>query len=262
MTAVTAFEPSALDRFKLRVGAAIQEHPIVRHNRYTQWFATGNASDEELREFTVQFSVFSHLFLEAQLRKCINAADRSGYRAAKEILLNELGVGFTPNGSVEGGTFRCSAGHFEWLVLFAQTFGLEWNDLGKRRLGTSSTLAFCDALLTWYGSEDESTAIGASYAIEHWAAAGFWKELIAGLRVIKQQRIPNLPLGFWTWHDALEERHAEHTHDEFREAFDKPGFSPERFLTAGAAMLDAVEAFWNGLASAQPGFTVPGLRER
>jgi hypothetical protein len=262
MTAVTPFEPFALDRFKRRVSAAIQEHPIVGHSGYTRWFAGGAASDAELCAFTVQFSVFSHLFLEAQLRKCINAPDRSGYRAAKEILLNELGVVFTSAGSVEGGTFRFTAGHFEWLAQFAQTFGLEWNDLGKRRLGSPSTLRFCDALLEWYGSEDESTATGASYAIEHWAAAGFWKELIAGLRIVKQQRIPDLPLGFWTWHDALEERHAEHTDDELREAYSKPGFSPERFLAAGTAMLDAVESFWNGLAAAQPGLAVPGLRER
>ncbi len=262
MTAVTAFEPFALDRFKRRVSAAIQEHPIVRHNSYTRWFAGGAASHAELRAFSVQFSVFSHLFLEAQLRKCINAPDRSAYRAAKEILLNELGVGFTPAGSVEGGTFRFTAGHFEWLAQFAQTLGLEWNDLGKRRLGSPSTLTFCDALLEWYGSEDESTATGASYAIEHWAAAGFWKELITGLRIVKQQRMPSLPLGFWTWHDALEERHAEHTDDELREAYSKPGFSPERFLVAGTAMLDAVESFWNGLESAQPGLAVPGLRER
>jgi hypothetical protein len=261
MTAVTAFEPFALDRFKRRVSAAIQEHPIVRHNPYTRWFAGGAASDAELRAFCVQFSVFSHLFLEAQLRKCINAPDRSGYRAAKEILLNELGVGFTPGGSVEGGTFRFTAGHFEWLAHFARTLGLEWSDLGKRRLGSPSTVAFCDALLTWYGSEDESTATGASYAIEHWAAAGFWKELIAGFRIVKE-RIPDLPLGFWTWHDALEERHAEHTDDELREAYFKPGFSPERFLDAGTAVLDAVELFWNGLALPQPGLAVPGLRER
>jgi hypothetical protein len=248
MTAIRAFEPTALEQMQNRVATAIDGHAIVRFNRYTHWFSRGDASREALRAFTVQFSVFSHLFLEAQLRKCINAPDRASYRAGKEILLNELGVGFTPDGSVDGGTFRFTAGHFEWLAHFAQTIGLEWDDIGKRRLGTPSTLAFCDALVTWYGAEDESTAAGASYAIEHWAAAGFWKDLIAGLRIVKERSIPELPLGFWTWHDALEERHAEHTDDELSEAFRKPGFSPERFLDAGAAMLDAVESFWNGLA--------------
>jgi hypothetical protein len=238
---------NALDRFSRTVAAAVGEHPIVRENAYTQWFARGLATDDELRAFTVQFSVFSHLFLEAQLRKCLSAPDIESYRAGKEILMNELGVVFTPAGSVEGGTFRFRAGHFEWLAEFAQALGLSWNQIGKRAHGLPSTLRFCDALMEWYGSSDESTAAGASFAIEHWAAAGFWKELIAGLRAVKAARHPDLPLGFWTWHDRLEDQHAAHTDDELGAAFAKPGFSEERFVTAGSAMLDAVADFWNGL---------------
>lgn len=239
------------EEFERAVASSIDRHAIVRENAYTRWFSQGEANVEQLRAFTTQFSVFSHLFIEAQLRKCINAPDLQSYRAGKEILMNELGVVFARSGSVEGGTFRFTAGHFEWLAHFAEALGLEWRDIGKRRHGAASTLAFCDALVLWYGAEDESTSAGASYAIEHWAAAGFWKELIAGLRAVKRDRLPDLPLGFWTWHDALEETHAAHTSDEMREAFAKPGFSADRFLTAGGAMLDAVAGFWNGLDEAR-----------
>lgn len=230
----------------------IFEHRIVRENRFTRWFAQGNASDDELRRFTVQFSVFSHLFIEAQLRKCINAPDLESYRAGKEILMNELGVVFTPEGSVEGGRFRFRAGHFEWLAEFAESLGLAWHEIGKREHGTPATLAFCDALLEWYGSRDASTAAGASFAIEHWAAAGFWKELIAGLRILKARRHPGMPLGFWTWHDALEEQHASHTSDELAAVAAKPEFSQERFIRAGTAILDAVAGFWDGLYESMP----------
>lgn len=249
---MSALAPTTdLVAFEEAVARSIDRHPIVRQNAYTTWFACGEATLEQLRDFTVQFSVFSHLFIEAQLRKCINAPDLQSYRAGKEILMNELGVGFTQSGTIEGGTFQFTAGHFEWLANFAQALGLRWQEIGKRPLGRPSTLAFCDALMAWYSSPDESTAAGASYAIEHWAAAGFWKELIAGLRVIKESRMPKLPLGFWTWHDALEENHAAHTDEELREAFAKPGFSPERFLIAGEAMLEAVGEFWNGLDTAR-----------
>ncbi len=238
---------TSLEAFKSTVSDTIERHAIVRENRYTQWFARGEATDAELREFTVQFSVFSHLFIEAQLRKCINAPSVEAYRAGKEILMNELGVVFTASGSVEGGTFRFRAGHFEWLATFAAALGLQWDQIGKRRHGSNSTIAFCDALMEWYGSDDESTAAGASYAIEHWAAAGFWKDLISGLHRLKAQRLPDLPLGFWTWHDALEEQHAAHTDDELHAAFAKTEFSADRFIRAGEAMLDAVAGFWNGL---------------
>jgi hypothetical protein len=249
--------------FESRAGDVVTHHPVVVANPYTRWFATGAATRDDVRHLTVQFSVFSHLFVEAQLRKVINAADLDGYRAGKEILLNELGVVFrprngaaagtapelvSPEGSVEGGTFRFGAAHFEWLVKFAEPLGLGFADLGKRRHGTASTLFFCDELLRLYGAADPSTAEGASFAVEHWAAAGFWKELIAGLQAFKEQESPALPLGFWTFHDRLEDQHAAHTEDELREAFDTAGFDEERFLRGAAEMLDGVHAFWQGLA--------------
>jgi hypothetical protein len=239
--------PTDLERFRASVSASLHAHPILRTNRYTAWFSTGAPSDEHLRRFVVQFSVFSHLFVEAQLRKCINAPDIASYRASKEILLNELGVTFTRSGSVDGGRFAFRAAHFEWLAEFAAALGLEWRQIGKRAMGMPSTLQFCDTLLEWYGSSDESSAAGASYAIEHWAAAGFWKDLIRGLRRIKAARWPDLPLGFWTWHDRLEERHAAHTDDELAQTHAKSGFSALRFLAAGNAVLDGVALFWNGL---------------
>lgn len=238
---------TALDRFRTAVTAQIDSHQVVRGNRYTTWFARGQASIEDLRAFTVQFSVFSHLFIEAQLRKCINARDIQSYRASKEILMNELGVTFTEQGSVDGATFTFRAAHFEWLAAFADTLGLGFEEIGKRELGSPPTLDFCDALMRWYASPNVSESTGASYAIEHWAAAGFWKDLIGGLTRIKRTRLPAMPLGFWVWHDRLEDRHAAHTDDELAAAFDSRDFDEAAFLRAGRAMLDAVQTFWEGL---------------
>jgi hypothetical protein len=262
---------TASDRFPAFVARAhevVSRHPVVAANPYTPWFATGAATREEVRHLTVQFSVFSHLFIEAQLRKVLNAPDLESYHASKEILLNELGVIFRSKegtragvgdgatdpslvgteGTVEGGQFRFGAAHFEWLLKFAKPLGLNFADLGKRRVGTPPTLFFCDELLRIYGAEDGSTAAGASYAVEHWAAAGFWKELVAGLRAFQARECPALPLGFWTFHDQLENQHAAHTEEELREEYAKPGFDEARFLKAAHEMLDGVHAFWRGLA--------------
>ncbi|MGH9085201.1 MAG: hypothetical protein ACRDYW_07080, partial [Acidimicrobiales bacterium] len=208
---------------------------------------------------------FSHLFVEAQLRKVINAADLDTYRAGKEILLNELGVVFNAGGrapaaagdtdpdlvategTIDGGRFRFGAAHFEWLLRFAKPLDLDFDDLGKRRHGTPPTLYFCDELLDVYGAEDAAIAEGASYAVEHWAAAGFWKELIAGLEAFKAKQCPQLPLAFWTWHDKVEDQHAAHTADELAEAYAEPWFDEDRFLAGATRMLDGVQAFWDGL---------------
>jgi hypothetical protein len=256
-----------LEAFRAEVEALVAHHPVVVDNAYTRWFAKGDATRAEVRHLTVQFSVFSHEFVEAQLRKVINAADLESYRAGKEILMNELGVVFKPasgstttapeagvdpdlvgtEGTVDGGRFRFAAAHFEWLLRFGAPLGLGFADMGKRRQGTVSTLFFCDELLRIYGSDDPSVAEGASYAVEHWAAAGFWKELIAGLTAFKERECPELPMGFWIWHDKIEDQHAAHTEDELVEAFSRPGFDPARFLRGAAEMLNGVKAFWDGL---------------
>ena len=257
-----------LARFRTRVESLVHHHPVVVDNAYTRWFAAGSADRDEVRHLAVQFSVFSHQFVEAQLRKVLNAADLDSYRSGKEILMNELGVVFKPTlpgsagaaaadgvdpdivgteGTVDGGRFRFTAAHFEWLLRFGAPIGLGFDDMGKRRHGTASTLFFCDELLRIYGSEDASIAEGASYAVEHWAAAGFWKELIAGLTAFKQRECPDLPMGFWIWHDKIEDQHAAHTADELAEAFFRADFDEERFLAGAAEMLDGVKAFWDGL---------------
>ncbi len=245
-----------LERFRARVDEVVANHPVVADNAYTRWFAQGEATADEVRHLTVQFSVFSHLFVEAQLRKCINATTIESYRAGKEILLNELGVAFSgppdeegvaTEGSVEGGRFRFGAAHFEWLLRFAAPLGLGFGDVGKPRHGTPATLHFCDELLRIYGSDDPSEAEGASYAVEHWAAAGFWKELITGLRAFRDRVDLKLPLGFWTWHDKVEDQHAAHTSDELDEAYGQPWFDEDRFLRAATEMLDGVQVFWDGL---------------
>ena len=261
---MTVTESSRHTDLEARVDRLVSRHPVVVANPYTAWFATGQATAAEVRHLTVQFSVFSHLFVEAQLRKVINAADIDTYRSGKEILMNELGVIFKPGpstvvddvvdparvsveGSVDGSRFRFTAAHFEWLLRFSQPLGLRFDQLGKRRHGTATTLHFCDELLRIYGSEDSSTAEGASYAVEHWAAAGFWKELIAGLTAFRERECPRLDLAFWTWHDKVEDQHAAHTADELAEAVALPGFDDGKFLAGAADMLDGVQAFWDGL---------------
>ncbi len=244
-------------------------HPVITDNRYCEWFATGKANSENIKHFVIQFSVFSNLFLIAQLLKVINAGTLEGMRASKEILANELGVIFHKEGasmgevsdtdregdpdivalegSVDGGRFRFRAAHFEWLVRMGAVLGLGFNDMGKRRHGTPSTLFFCDQLSAIYGNEDPNIAEGASFAVENWAAAGFWKQLIAGLDAFKQTEEPKLPLAFFTWHDKIEEQHAGHVMDELEELYFTDDFDEEKFIKGGKDMLDGVQAFWTGL---------------
>lgn len=261
------------EEFLAEVRKNFLSHEIVVSNAYTYWFSQGLANFQELKHFAIQFSVFSNQFLVAQLQKMINANSLAEMRSAKEILANEIGVVFnghkqvnsnlseeekdrqgdpelvSTSGGIDGGTFHFRAAHFEWLLKFGAAIGLSFNDMGKRRHGSKSTLHFCDELIKVYGSEDANTASGASFAIENWAAAGFWQELEDGLSLIKKESIPNLPLAFFTWHNRLEAQHASNTVEELKSIFFQPDFDKEKFLAGGLAMLEALSVFWNGLIS-------------
>lgn len=259
------------DAFKQTIEERFMHHPVVTKNAYTQWFAHGEMPVDHLRRFAIEFSVFSNQFLLAALNRVINADSLHAARESKEILMNELGVIYnkgargagapgsndedregdpalvSTEGTVDGGKFRFQAAHFEWLLRFGQSLGLTFDDLGKRRNGSPSTLHFCDELFRLYGSDDYNEAMGAAFAVENWAAAGFWKELISGLERMKATRVPDMPLAFFTWHDKIEEQHKAHVWDELRDCYESPKFREAPFLAAGVKMLDGVKVFWDGL---------------
>lgn len=270
---MTVAQSAEFKRFQREVDDLVASHEVVTSNPYTAWFEKGDLSPEDVRPFAVQFSVFSNQFLVAQLKKMINAETLESMRESKEILANEIGVMFRSakskeaaealtdeekdrvgdpdlvgvEGSIEGGTFHFRAGHFEWLLRFGEPLGLTFDDMGRRKHGWPSTLYFCDELARIYGDGEGMVGMGASYAVEHWAAAGFWKQLIRGLSAFKESQCPNLPLAFFTWHDRIEDNHAAHTEHELMEAFERPDFDGGLYMDAAAEMLDGVKAFWWGL---------------
>ena len=120
------------------------------------------------------------------------------------------------------------------LPAIGQGVGLSYNDMGKRKHGTESTLHFCDELQRLYGSDDGQIAEGASFAVENWAAAGFWQELEDGLTIINQKRSPKLKLAFFTWHNRVEAQHASHTMEELEEVYSSNMRSPLKAALPGA----------------------------
>ena len=260
---MTTLVNAGFENLKKEVNSNIFTHPVIRDNKYCEWFSKGNISKQDAIDLTVQFSIFSNQFLIAQLMKVINAQTIEEARAGKEILCNELGVIFTSKdtdnkiadtdlvgikGTVNNSTYKFEAAHFEWLVNFAEPLGLKYEDLGKSQFALPSTSFFCEELQRLYGSADPQTALGASFAVENWAASGFWKQLITGFEKFKTETDINLKLFFFKWHDALEAQHAQHTWSELEEVyFSSPDFDTDLFIDSAVEMLEGVSSFWNGL---------------
>ncbi len=271
---LTQKQVTDFQQFLAQVDRQFLQHRIITNNAYTKWFSKGNATDEELRHFIRQFAVFSNQFLVAALLKAINSPTLEQSRASREILLNELGVIYrqpeqpissrvalteeekdkigdpelvSTEGTVDGGSCRFQAAHFEWLLGVAKDLELDFAEVGKRKHGRPTTLHFCDELIRLYGSDDPQIAQGASFAVENWAAAGFWQELEDGLSEIKQTRHPHLHLAFFSWHNRVEAQHAGHTLEELEEVYFDPKFDRAKFFQGGKEILEAIAVFWDGL---------------
>ena len=250
----------SLLEFQHHIQTSMLQHRVITHNAYTSWFSQGRQNLSQIKAFIIQFSVFSNQFLLAQMNKMINADSLESMRSSKEILANEIGVRFkskkdkttdeiygSTDGSVENSTFRFGSAHFEWIYAIARELGLNFDEIGKARQGTESTRFFCDELFRLYGGDNYQLSQSASFAIENWAAAGFWKELITGFDLFNRNNSMHLPLGFFIWHDRIESQHAEHTQEELEELYFTHEIDEEGFILNGNTMLDAVDVFWNGL---------------
>ena len=96
---ISGEDAAAFSTFVDTCNRELMTHPVITDNAYCKWFASGAADREDVKHFIVQFSVFSNLFLIAQLLKTINAGSLEGMRASKEILANEIGVIFHKPGA-------------------------------------------------------------------------------------------------------------------------------------------------------------------
>ena len=252
-----------LEAFKTVVRRELFTHPVITENAYTSWFSRGDLDEEQVADLLVQFSVFSNHFLVLQVKRMVNAATIEGERCARNILMNECGVGLDPRtGSVEGRTFASSNAHLNWLRDAGAVLGLEPMQLGRWQAGSAATHRFLNGLDKTYGSHDGMIGAGASFAIECWAASGlgggprleagnFWRQLIRGLESFNARRkadgLEPVPLGFFKFHAEIEAGHGVNVWRELEETFAQPGFDAKKFLKGGKKALDAIELFWLGL---------------
>ncbi len=267
----------AFGEFLDRVQNDLLRHRIITDNAYTRWFRDGRATDAELAHFVRQFSVFSNQFLVAALLRVINAPSLQQARAAKEILMNELGViyrkGNAPTaparqdvadddeardregdpdlvsteGTVDGGLFRFRAAHFEWLLAVGEALGLGFDDLGKRRNGRDYTLHFCDELQRLLRRRGRPDRRGSELRRRELGCGRF----LAGARgrpaAHQVDPPPALKVAFFTWHNRVEAQHAGHTMEELEGVFFDPSFDESRFFQGAREVLEAIAGFWEGL---------------
>ncbi len=228
----------AFERLIVEACAKVMCHPVIADNRYLERLAEGVTLAQARHELQ-QLSVFGLQFDVAQARLVANALTEEAYHERLKVLLNEKGIPYEDGFEGElTGQWSPATVHFRWMQTTAEGLGLRFEDLGKIGIGLPETRRFVEATFGYYASTDQNTALGASFAIENWAANSLWPPWIAGMKKLNKELETPVNLGYLTYHEQQEEHHSQATLDELLESFGNPSFDPGTFLAGAQAILD------------------------
>ena len=216
---------------------------VLRHrainNSYLDRFQTGNLTDEELKEFAVEFYNFARYFPQILVSQLVNTEDEKVADELTKVLYSELGDGKT--------------GHRHELLYreFLRSIGIDVHEAMSRAM-LPSTRAYIDGMEQLYGDGNHAKALGASFGLENMAIT-MWDHLIPGLIHLKSTRYPKMDITYFTFHRELESTHEEAMEqavDALQGSIGGAGMSEQQendFRCGMITVLEYLEGFWMGL---------------
>lgn len=225
--------------FQEEMRACVLRHGAI-NNPYLKRFQAGDLTDEEFREFIVQFYNFARFFPRILVAQLVNTEDERIADELTKVLYSEMGDGETRR-------------RHELLYRdFMRSLGISVHDAMVQPM-LASTRAYIDGMEHLYSDGNHARALGASFGLENMAIT-MWDHLIPGLALLKQVRYPNMDETYFTFHRQLEASH-EAAMAQALEAAEQPtpseqGMSPQErddFYSGMIMVLDYLEAFWMGL---------------
>ena len=220
---------------------------VLRHgainNPYLDRFKVGSLTDEEFREFAVEFYNFARFFPKILVSQLVNTEDEAVADELTNVLYSELGSG------------RIKNRHELLYRDFLRSTGMDIHEAMTRPM-LPSTRAYIDGMEQLYSSGNHAIALGASFGLENMAIT-MWDHLIPGLKKLKKERYPGMDMTYFTFHRDLESTH-EDAMEKAVEAMDGAGASGtgkmsaqerESFRAGCKAVLNYLEGFWLGLGT-------------
>lgn len=230
------------------VRAEVLRHGAI-HNSFLTRFRAGEVSDDEFRDFAVQFYSFARFFPRILAAQLVNTEDEAVADELTKVLYSELGDGLVKNR------------HELLYRRFLRSIGISIRDAMMTPM-RASTRAYIDGMEDLYASRNHATALGASFGLENMAIT-MWDQLIPGLSMIRTTRYPHMDVTYFTFHRQLESEH-EKAMAQAMEAVDGTGSVSQAGMTdlekrdfrlGMNAVLDYLEGFWMGLEREPAGAT-------
>jgi len=218
----------------------VLQHGAI-NNPYLDRFKSGDQTDDDLREFALEFYNFARFFPKILVSQLVNTEDEAIADELTKVLYSELGDG--------------QVRHRHELLYrnFLRSVGIDVREAMKRPM-LPSTRAYIEGMEQLYSDANHAKALGASFGLENMAIT-MWDHLIPGLTRLQQDRFPGMDLTYFVFHRQLEAIHEEAmahavaamggtipTHDTIMSEKEK-----EDFCEGVKAVLDYLEGFWMGL---------------
>src|ERR1700746_1508726 len=163
---------------------------VLRHgainNPYLDRFKTGALTNEEFRQFAVEFYNFARFFPKILVAQLVNTEDETVADELTTVLYSELGDGRPKN-------------RHELLYRdFLRSVCIDVHEAISRPM-LPSTRAYITGMEQLYGDVNHAKALGASFGLENMAIT-MWDHLIPGLTYLKTTRYPRMDITYFTFH--------------------------------------------------------------
>lgn len=214
-----------------RMRDIVLEHPAI-HNDFLTRFSRGEATDSEFEGFAREFFHFSRTFPAILANLLVNTPDEAEALELTKVLASELGDGDP------------SRRHELLFRKFLRSIGIDPARVISEQV-KPSTNAYLNGLWRLYGGRDHGRALGASFGLENMAIP-MWDQLLPGLKIVKERRLPQMDIEYFTFHRELESQH-EDAMEEVTEIVGKDPASVKSFESGVREALDLLHGFWVGL---------------
>lgn len=214
-----------------RMRDLVVRHPAV-HNDFLTRFSRGDVTDKEFENFAKEFFHFSRTFPAILANLLVNTPDEAEAFELTKVLTSELGDGDP------------SLRHELLFRKFLRSVGVDPHKAITDPM-RPRTKEYLDGLWILYGGRDHAEALGASFGLENMAIP-MWDQLLPGLRLIKEKRLRNMDIEYFTFHRELESTH-EDAMEEVSNIVGKDPASEKSFEGGIIRALDLLHGFWVGL---------------
>ena len=221
------------ENFYAKTYEFVKKHNAT-NNAFIDRFARGDISEEEFKNFSIEFYHFTREWVAILSTLLVNTPNENDAANLTTILVSELG------------DMDPTKRHELLYRKYLRSIGIEPETLVKRKQ-LPTTKAWLDGMRNYFSGE-YFEALGAEFGLENMAIP-MWDKILSGFNVWlkKHPKYSKADIEYFTFHRALEDQH-EAAMEDVLGTHKSEEKARENFFKGAQGILDLEEKFWLGLS--------------